>query len=296
VRSYELRLALRQPGRIPAALAHRAVRLRRRAVLRALRATGRPARIELPEGIRLVLPSDDGLAAQLWTRSFESAERELVRLLLRPGDVFYDVGAHVGLYTVLAATRVAPSGRVYAFEPNPAIFPVLERNVVANGVAGVVEAAAVALGEQPASLSLHVPAAAHSAWASLGTPIVGSERTVRVEVSTLDAVAARTQPPFAVKLDVEGWETQVLRGGAEMLASPDAPHLLVEFTDRIAVAAGSSTRELYDALRELGYELFRYRAGARTLEPEPFGGSYPWDNLVATKRPDEIRTRLKPRT
>jgi FkbM family methyltransferase len=246
--------------------------------------------ITLPEGVRIALPPQDVVARELWTRSFEEPERELVRRVLRPGDVVYDIGAHAGLYSAIAATFVSPGGRVYAFEPNPGMFALLERNVARNRLASVVELSAAALGAEAGTLMLHVPDTAHSAWASFGAPITGTQRSIRVHVTTLDALTGHTRPPFLVKLDVEGWETHVLAGGTAVLAPPAAPHLLVEFTDRIATAAGSSTRALYDALVALGYGLYRYRSGA--LEPEPFRGAYPYDNLVATKRPDELAERL----
>ncbi|HEY2072449.1 MAG TPA: FkbM family methyltransferase, partial [Gaiellaceae bacterium] len=208
------------------------------------------------------------------------------------GDVFADVGAHVGLFTTLAARCVGPTGRVYAFEPSARTFASLERNVRRTRAANVV-ARHVALSDTDGEAPIQVADGRYSAWASFGrTPPGGDTHLEHVPTRTVDSLvdAGELELPFMLKLDVEGWELHVLHGGSRTFARPDAPHLLVEFTDVAAEAAGSTTRALYDALVAAGYSLFRYSGGA--FVEEPCRDAYPYDNLVATKRVDELRGRL----
>ena len=73
---------------------------------------------KLQPNLRIRLYGDSELCRLIYCRNFEVAEREFVNRFLRPGDVFVDVGANIGLFTLIAASRVGPTGRVIAFEPS----------------------------------------------------------------------------------------------------------------------------------------------------------------------------------
>ena len=95
-----------------------------------------------------------------------------------------------------------------------------------------------------------------------------------------------------MKIDVEGWESYVLQGGAKSLGGPDAPLLQVEFTEDAAKAAGCSCQALYRMLSELGFEMFTFDASSNALAPDPMRDRYPYVNLLATKNPESINARL----
>src|SRR6185312_8497302 len=69
--------------------------------------------------------------------TFETAELRFIQERLRPGDVFVDIGANGGIYTVIAAKKVGASGRVLAFEPGPRNLELLKRNLALNGLTNV---------------------------------------------------------------------------------------------------------------------------------------------------------------
>lgn len=260
---------------------------------RAHRRLGRPIRIRVDDSV-LVLDPRDELAGLLFLAEYEPAEREFVRRALRPGDTFADVGAHVGLFSVLAARRVRPSGRVFSFEPSARSYAGLQRNLRRNGVDGVAVARRAALSDADGTATIHVGDERYGAWTSFGrTPPGASVGEEEVETRTVDSLVrdGELERPFLVKLDVEGWELHVVNGGSETFSRDDAPHLLVEFTDIAAEAAGSSTQALYAALVAHGYSFFRYVGGE--LVDEPCRDAYPYDNLVASKRVEELRARLR---
>lgn len=134
---------------------------------------------------------------------------------LRPGDVFYDVGANVGFFTLLGARLVGEAGRVYAFEPLPDNLQALRRNLSLND-AGQVEVLGVAAAERTGTARLVVTES--SLGARLGPP----EAADGLVVETLaldDAVVGRgLLPPSLLKIDVEGAEGAVLRGMRSVLA------------------------------------------------------------------------------
>jgi FkbM family methyltransferase len=185
--------------------------------------------------------------------------RDILGLVVRPGDTVLDIGASWGLFTFRLSDLVGPKGRVIAFEPNPLVLPSLEA-IAAHGAN--VDIHALALSDEPGSAELHVPTlnrtlapprAVHP-MASLERPdnrTEASHETVAVEVRRLDDVVeppARESISF-LKIDVEGHELAVLRGGEETLAG--CPAIWVEIEQRHQDAP---IQDFFDHLAARGYD------------------------------------------
>jgi len=137
--------------------------------------------------------------------------------LLEPGMTFYDVGANMGFFSLIAWRRVGSHGRVCAFEPLPESARTLRHNVGLNGARNVaVVEAAVAAGPGRARLAVTAESVqAHLAEIDTDTPTLG---VVDVQVTAIDAeLAAGRAAPDVVKIDVEGAELQVLEGMRETI-------------------------------------------------------------------------------
>jgi FkbM family methyltransferase len=206
--------------------------------------------------------------------------------------VFFDVGANIGLFTVVASDAVGKAGEVHAFEPCGKTFSRLGENVDLNGVVNV-RLNQLALSAEPGRLELNVSVDGHDAWNSCAGTLAGGEGTREVvEVCTLDGYCmSRKLWPNLVKVDVEGWEASVLRGGQSVLQSHRSPDLLVEFTRSNCIAAGTSTNELFKQITSFGYELFHVDSVA---EPRPAAADedFPYCYLLATKDLPAVRRRL----
>ncbi len=196
----------------------------------------------------------------------EGATMAAFARLLRPGDVAFDVGAHVGWVAVQFAHLVGAEGRVVAFEPGSNNLPYLRRNLAAFPQAMVVEAAVGAAAgtaelyeESLTGQNNALAAPYHRLQANAAlNPAALAVTARRVAVTTLDAAATEAGDPALVKIDVEGSELAVLQGAAGLLARA-RPVLMVEVTrDSAAIAA---------LLGTLGYRLFQV-AGP---EIEPLG-------------------------
>jgi FkbM family methyltransferase len=161
---------------------------------------------------------------------YEPATARCLRARLSEGSVFVDVGANHGYFTVMAASMVGPRGRVFAFEPNPAVVAQLERHLALNGLAGRVTILPLALSDQPAArVPLFVSLAPENSGLSSLAP--WPESIARGELSLGHAVdvaadtfdnwwrAAGSPGIDLVKIDVEGAEARVARGMAQALAS-----------------------------------------------------------------------------
>jgi FkbM family methyltransferase len=135
-----------------------------------------------------------------WLGSNEYSKRRRLERMLRPGQVFYDVGANVGFYTLVASALVGPTGHVAAFEPQPRNVEYLRRHIELNRIRNC-RVLPIALGERPGRARFQ--RAGHPAMGSLA-----SAGELEVEVASLDELVSRgvIPEPDVIKLDIEGGE------------------------------------------------------------------------------------------
>jgi FkbM family methyltransferase len=280
----------------------RATSIRRKSRILKSRLNWRWARLwpeftcRIERGAALTVPSNSQIARGLYEGFYEFRERAFLVSFLRPTDVFYDIGANVGLYSVIAATIIGPRGSVYSFEPNELSLRFLKRNM--ERISGCSsEVFGLALSDSNGELELSVPSEGYDAWATLGsistlnTPVVKQ----RVATVTLDDLRARAGfvPPTVVKIDVEGWEVRVLRGAEGVLRGPNPPLLMVELCDRASEGAGSSTAELLAAIEDLGMELYELAEDSTGVVPLSRRDSYPYLNVFAATPGSSAGLRIR---
>lgn len=177
----------------------------------------------------------------------EEAVQKILIERLRPGMIFYDLGANIGLFSLLAARAVAPGGSVFSFEPDPEIATRLRRNAAKNNFANI---AVLEAGVWSSSADVNfVSADPNSPDRGTGRFVVGADRdaTPRKCVA-LDDFIADHPGPDAIKCDVEGAEVEVLRG-AEKLIRSRRPCILAE------MHSDANARSCRDFLRRVGYTI-----------------------------------------
>jgi FkbM family methyltransferase len=187
-------------------------------------AFGRSDRIEVEyRGCRLLLPGrDPTIVPGMLNGTYERHEIDFYERTLRPGMTVLDVGAHVGLYSVIGARRVGPTGRVFSFEPVPPTIEFLRQNVERSS-ADNVTIVPKAVGSRAGRLRIN--------WSpdrlGAGSSARSGERHVDAEVVTLDEFCeAENVAPDFIKIDVEGGELDVLAGLRRALSS--GPVVLME--------------------------------------------------------------------
>jgi len=213
---------------------------------------------------------DSAVSTHLFvSKTWEPEETELVSSLLHEGDVFVDVGANVGYFTLLASECVGSSGKVFAFEPAPRNFVLLSKNAEINHCANVrCEQKAVTDRNQP--LELHLSSfnfGDHRIFPSQDDENYnrGHQRTrTRVEGITLDSYF----PPGAhidfIKMDIQGAEYFAIQGMKRVVLDNPAVMLMMEFWPHGLRQAGVEPEALLDELELLG--LTPYGAVAGGLE------------------------------
>jgi FkbM family methyltransferase len=146
---------------------------------------------------------------------------------LRPGDVFYDLGANLGFFSLLAARTAGPTGKVFSFEPDAQMAERLRRNAMRNGLSNI---AVVEKGVWSASGTLNfMTADSTSPDRGVGKfePDDASGRGNPARCVSLDDFVRSAPAPRAIKCDVEGAEVEVFRG-AQNLLSIYRPWILCE--------------------------------------------------------------------
>ncbi|HEX3510949.1 MAG TPA: FkbM family methyltransferase [Solirubrobacteraceae bacterium] len=234
--------------------------------------------IRCAEGSLLVSPSWSRATASIAGTGLTERDDALFAIdLLRAGDLFVDVGANVGFYTMLAARRGA---RVEAFEPTPEACAVVERGIALNAIGSLATVHRAACGSEAGT-------ARFSTGLDISNHLLsGEEPGIEVRVVTLDSELADSAPALAMlKVDAEGHDLDVLRGALETIARL-LPVILVEIW-----TGGAGPLALVEPY---GYRPFAYDPAARTLDEirpgERQGGNM---LLIAEAQLQAVRERVR---
>jgi FkbM family methyltransferase len=219
-----------------------------------------------------------------------------MRRYLRPGDSVIDVGANIGIYTLLAARLVGPNGRVLSFEPSPESCRRLRENVALNE-AHCVTVQQIAISDRRGTMAFTADRDTGNRFAFEASYAGNS---ITVPVTTLDDALGDIECSMA-KIDAEGAEPLVLRGARRAIAQRHLPVLQLERVERFVRRAGSSVNQIRDLLLQSDYRLWTYIAAENSLqpwnEPVPREPGHAGDVLaIARSHLDVVHERLRSST
>lgn len=232
-----------------------------------------------------VRKGETGLTQNIYTGLQEFSDMAYVLHVLRPRDLFIDVGANVGSYTILACRAIGASG--YAFEPIPGTYHRLQENVRLNHLEAKVVCMNVGLGEVPGTLRF--TAGLDTMNHALADGEIAQQAT-SVQIIKLDDIL-RDKEPSLIKIDVEGYETPVLKGAAETLSKPSLHSVIMELN-------GSGSRYNYEESKLLqmmldhGFETYGYDPFRRALEKLE-GKSRESGNTLFIRNLDHVEAMLR---
>lgn len=225
----------------------------------------------LKDGVKIFPNGQDStitpflIAAGRW----EPQETSLARWLVEPGETVIDVGANVGYYTVLLAREVGPSGKVYAFEPEPVNFDLLERGVAANAYTNVT-AEQLALSDSNGSLKLYL--AAENKGDHRIAPAVEDRESIEIRAVPLDEYLPAQERVHFIKVDTQGAEGLIVAGMQRVLAENPDLVLILEFWPEGLKNTGSSADQLLANLAQLGFsEMYEVFENGRGVVPVSAG-------------------------
>lgn len=185
------------------------------------------------------------------------------RTFLTQHSVVLDIGANFGLYTALIGSIIRRHGRLFAFEGNPRVFESLQRTLLANDLFynPKIVAANVLLSDRSGRGVLHYSANQPSGGTMSDVRLFGGmQRTVEVDMTTIDDFLPPDLPVDLVKIDVEGHEPLVLRGMERTIARSPNIRIVIEFAETL-LAHTVNPAEFVDYIRGLGFAICRVLPG-----------------------------------
>jgi FkbM family methyltransferase len=243
----------------------------------------------IARGKNFTVDLGDRIQRLMWGGVYEPHVKKCLTVLLQPGETFVDVGAHIGFLSVIAASAVGETGKVYSFEANPIVFQKLQANASEYPWL-TVSWRAVWNKSEPISFS-GSQQAGESGWGTVGAVRSGGRMTSVDAISLDDWHASIGSPPVRViKIDAEGSEPFILEGARGLIASA-RPFLIMELNDVLLREAGRSNREVADSLREQGYRIFAF--DLKSLEERGSNDPLPFEALcVPAERLEEAVSAL----
>ena len=205
--------------------------------------------------------NDNGVEKCLYyTGTYEKGTLFVIKHLLREGDTFVDVGANIGLMSVFAASIVKDSGKIIAFEPNPDTMEILLSNIALNELSNI-ETTGYALGSKPGEGKIYDRMDVNRGGASLIKP-ENEGKSYDINITTLSAYFNQNQHIQLIKIDIEGYELEALKGAMDLLDGGSPPMLIVEYSESRENTHGYNTDELYEFLiNRTPYRLFKSKGG-----------------------------------
>jgi FkbM family methyltransferase len=197
---------------------------------------------------------------------YERAISDITAKIVRAGDIVIDVGANFGWYTNLLCQQVGSTGRVHCFEPNAKMFPILKQNISLNKFEDRAIATQIGIGSEKSSARL----AATDGELGLGH-IVGEgeaepydrSEVQTIQIDTLDNLFGTYVGHISfIKIDVEGFEPFVVKGGKKVLESANPPVLQVEFnSDALKQHSAEVTSGFISYLNNMDTDIFAGQSG-----------------------------------
>lgn len=235
-----------------------------------------PLVLEDSHGVKFILnPWDRPYRNNLVKRACDDDVFAVYSRVLRPGDIVFDVGAHIGRYSVFASRRVGGSGRVFAFEPVKENYWMLRTTIALNQCDNIV-AVNTALGNFVGVRTMNLFEKGFSSWSTFGRPqmttpdgrALAPTRKEEVALTTLDRFCEENSIDWIdlLKVDVEGFEVDVFKGSERMLEAKAIDLICFEVSQQPLQAAGASVRDLFEILGKNGYAIYEYHPGEGRFE------------------------------
>lgn len=229
--------------------------------------------IPLPEGLilcrnprgLLAVPSSDAATVAYLSDGVlpEAGTLSVVERLLPKGGCFVDIGANVGLFTLVAGQHVGERGRVVAFEPTPSTLQALHTTIWVNGLRGRVTVHEVAAGATSSQALLHLSATSgHNSLVAQE----GGEQCIEVPVVRVDDLLDGLAVDM-VKIDVEGWELSVLEGLSRTIAANPDIVVIVECAPSIIAKSGIDVQTWLQQLKKYNLKIFEIGENAGEVRP-----------------------------
>ena len=231
----------------------------------------KPLIVNIENDIKIRIWPNDVIGKDIYVHSsFEDDEVSYIKKNLKPGMAFFDIGANIGYYSLLASNLVGNTGVVHSFEPSPRMFEELKFNIGLNKVGNAYQNK-LALSDHCGVGNLSRYERGKEVFGSLsersfpGFKVLGYDE---VTLGTLDDYVYKNKIKNIdfIKMDVEGAELLVLKGGKKTLEELKPKNILFEFVKVNSDGFGYGSNDIFDYLREFGYFIHTVSHNGRLLK------------------------------
>jgi len=214
-----------------------------------------PVIYQLTENSKMVAKKGmTGVTGNIYSGLLEFADMLFLLHLLRPEDTFYDIGANVGVYTILASGEIGAN--TVSVEPIPGTFTTLQLNIAINQINDKVKALNMAVGDKEGTIGFTTELDTVNHVAT--NLEISSGTVINVNIYKLDDLI-KGPVPLLLKIDVEGYETSVINGAEKLLKNPELKAIIIELN-------GSGERYGYND-EYIHNKLFEYGFSTNTYDP-----------------------------
>lgn len=210
------------------------------------------------KGLKMAIDPDSGIDRTIFFRGI--AHRELVDFLLKnvkTNSVFFDIGSHSGYFSLLAA-HIANKGQVYSFDPQPKSCNLLKYSISLNHINNI-KVNQVCVGNRDGFVNFFISSQT-DASSIMRTPYQGRVKSTKCKITRLDSYCKKNNIKKInfIKIDTEGAEKAILFSSKDLLKKY-RPVLIVEFANDAASTFNFHPNELYDYLKDLGYNMYNFK-------------------------------------
>jgi FkbM family methyltransferase len=237
------------------------------------RDTNRVERRRLSGGAVMDCHLSDYNETWVWMRLLDADQLRVLRQLLRPGETFVDVGAHVGVWALEGGAAVGKTGHVYALEPNPITFARLQHNLDLNRDLTQWHAHERAASSEVGTVTFSI--AEMSECCAIND---GGANGITVQTVTVDRLLDGAHC-HGLKIDVEGHELSVIEGALDTLQR-QRPWLCVEFNNTIHHLPALADWPVHQRLTSLGYRCWHFRDAADRAQRPNVSPTYTTKDFV----------------
>lgn len=241
-----------------------------------------PTIVGIVNGVKCICYPDSSYGGLVVYKGLpEYEEMTYISSNLKNGDIFIDIGANIGAVSLIAASKVGPKGRVFAFEPNKKVLPRLFENVSLNNMDKTIQISNTAISNNVSQVAFVNEKASEVSHISYSKPMGKSGDLVKT--TTLDKFFddQKLSKVKMVKIDVEGAELSVLEGC--ILSFNKIEMMLIEI-NKNSEKYGNSTKETFNFIVNQGFKIYRFSNEGNLTKI----GSLPEEekviNVLATKK------------
>jgi FkbM family methyltransferase len=208
---------------------------------------------------------------------YEHFTEDLLLSLLRNGDLFVDIGAHFGFYTLLVGTSYE-NNKIIAFEPVPENYEILKKNTELNNLKNV-DVYNLAVSNKNDTRKFNV--AEHSCSSGFDhNPVSKTIKTIDVEAVAIDSFLNNCDVPIVMKIDTEGHEIDVIEGMKDILKNNKDVKLFIEFNPKCLKSAGYEPEDLLKKINMLGFDIYVIEDEKREIYKLTENNSNDWNSYI----------------